>query len=331
MFKIPARAARLPRVMKRRIGTAVNIIIRGTTTNTPRKNGDQRMQRKARPNPYRIVFSPQSAQTQCAVCASQLVAFWSNYPSLEPAFANLSVEWCISCGSGAVQGVRDFLRDFYETAYAGTNRRDREVSPKEFFQSVPSNYRDRAFNQIERLSSLGADWGSVLDYGSGPGYLLALSPGKSRFAVEPDHFSRKYLDHIGARVKPLDQFDDSCMSVIVASHSLEHLAPEDLDYVILQLKRILVPNRGLMLWEVPQGALSWLYIPHRHDPHSMFFSGEGIMRLADRHNLEIIDTYARVSRGFQKQVNSIYEPTGRTAIGASVDDGLTLVLRRAGK
>ena len=110
--------------------------------------------------------------------------------------------WCTACGLSAVPKAGPRLADYYLKDYAATNRKDREIDPDTYFSDAHrqrskamQRYFSRAQSQIQHLNDHDAAWTRVLDYGSGPGYFLFLSPAKERYAFEPDLSSRKYLDH----------------------------------------------------------------------------------------------------------------------------------------
>lgn len=234
-------------------------------------------------------FTSLPGKSRCPVCGDEAVGHRSDYPSLVEPFASKDVLYCSSCGSGHVPGSSALLETYYKAEYAATNRGDREIDPVTYFSDeyrskTPkiAKYFERAQRHLTLLAACGAGFGRVADFGSGPGYLLYLSKAAEKVAFEPDLNSAKYLAHIGAtRLDRVEQLLDHAFDAVVASHVLEHVVPEDLQKTVDILLKSLAPG-GKLLIEVPHGGHTFARLTARQDPHTLFFTPEGIVRAVER-------------------------------------------------
>jgi len=229
-------------------------------------------------------FAPvQGLKTPCPACVS-IATHHSDYPSDVRPFVAARVLYCTACGLGFVPGMDAVLAQYYKRDYAALNRGDRGADPAAYFRDLSAGsdpklakYTERVRRQIALLKEHGAGFGTVLDYGSGPGYFLHACGAQQAHAIEPDEMSHKYLAYLGAQVHstvgtlPVQGIDS-----IVASHAIEHLPAEGLAPTLAALMRALAPA-GRMLIEVPQGGHSYLHLGgHRQDPHTLFFTGKAL-------------------------------------------------------
>jgi hypothetical protein len=68
------------------------------------------------------------------------------------------------------------------------------------------------------------------------------------------------LEYLGAERVSLDEIPSGSCSVIVSSHSLEHLTETSLHSVVARLRESLRPG-GHLLVEVPHGGFSYTLVP----------------------------------------------------------------------
>lgn len=234
------------------------------------------------------VFTSLPAPIECLVCGSNAVRYESDYPSNVEPFASKQVVYCTDCGSGTVPGSAALLQSYYEVDYATLNRRDREAPPEQYFSTEfrdsskkIARYFSRGTRHVDTLKSFGVTLDDVLDYGSGPGYFLHVSGATRKYAFEPDSKSAKYLEYLGAkRFSQVGEISQYKYDGIVASHSIEHLVPEELTKVLGILLNSLKEN-GKLLIEVPHGGHTYLHLDARQDPHTIFFTPEGICRAVE--------------------------------------------------
>lgn len=254
----------------------------------------------------------------CLVCKARAIEFESDYPSLVEPFASQKVVYCTACGSGTVPGSRSLLKDYYLAEYATLNRGDREAEPQIYFSDkyranskTISFYFARAVRHVETLKAFGVQMNDVLDFGSGPGYFLFASNAKNKYAYEPDTMSEKYLKFLGAkRFNGLPEVSSAQYDGIVASHSIEHLVPEDLLDTLSRLLLCLKPN-GRILIEIPHGGHSFVHLTAQQDPHTIFFTPEGVIRAITRAGGRVLYHTQTAAAIPLARSNPIYQPTGQ--------------------
>ncbi|TNF19944.1 MAG: class I SAM-dependent methyltransferase [Rhodobacteraceae bacterium] len=279
-------------------------------------------------------FDPLAAPDPCVVCGQASVTHQSLYPSEEPLFAACKIRYCSHCGLGFVAGARALLEGYYEQQYSRTNRGDRQIDPKVYFSDEKREksprlrrYFNRAKRQLSILEELGNPVKSLLDFGSGPGYLLHVSQATERAALEPDEDSQKYLSHIGARrFKAVEDLPRGKFNAVVASHAVEHLTIEDLIPNLRRLIESLKPG-GHLLIEVPQGGLSYLYLNGQHDPHTIFFTPESLTRAVEAAGGEVVFSRCFAPKASPLRPDAIYVPSG-DAFCQSRRGAMTIVGRR---
>lgn len=263
-------------------------------------------------------FERLSAQgPECPACGTP-ATHTSDYPSRVKPFALSTVQFCTSCGLGFVLGLKEKLAAYYTQDYANANRHDRYVEPDAYFQNIDKGddpafktYVSRSTRQLDLLVKFGARGTKVLDYGSGPGYLLHLLKAKTSHAVEPDVFSHKYLESLGTTIHTdHTTLPTRAFNTIIASHAIEHLPAEDLQEVLSKLMASLSP-RGRMLIEVPQGGHSHLHLGgERQDPHTLFFTGEALVRAIEAVGGKTLFQKALSRLGSPKREEPVYTPSG---------------------
>lgn len=267
----------------------------------------------------------------CPVCLYPGIAWVSAYPSTTSRFRMATLLCCEECGSAFVPEGERFIDGYYEEEYARSNRRDRDLAPEAYFRSqddrVLANYFARADAHISLLRDQGASLENLLDYGSGPGYLLFRAQPAHGFAVEPDIRSRKYLEFLNAEVLPADQLGDARFDAIVASHVIEHLTGKTLDTTLASIAAALKPG-GHLLVEVPNGGHSYLSIVARHEPHTLFFSPEGLVTALRRAGLKILVAGARGLEDLPERENPIYAPPSDSDFGVQNRDQLFVIATR---
>jgi SAM-dependent methyltransferase len=210
------------------------------------------------------------------------------------------------------------LAEFYKQDYATSNRGDRNVPPTEYFRALAAGqdpamvkYAGRVERQIKLLRKHGAQFGKVLDYGSGPGYFLHTCAAREAHAIEPDELSHKYLHHIGATLHPdVMSLPEASFETIVASHVIEHLPAEQLQDTLAALVGSLAQG-GRLLVEVPQGGHSYLHLGgQRQDPHTLFFTGHALVEALQAVGARILFQKALGRVDSPPRDNGIYIPEG---------------------
>lgn len=284
----------------------------------------------------RVAFWRLPAVASCPFCRQESVDHVSRYQSVagKGIFHSALICWCSKCGSGYVLEGDKLLGNYYAVDYANLNRKDRDVDPETYFSDAHRDssgsiqrYFERANSHLGLILEAGGKMDTVLDFGSGPGYFLFASQAKEKLAIEPDTKSGKYLDYIGARVVSLNDLQPESLDVIEASHSIEHLTGETVESTVATLVRALKPG-GVMLVEVPQGGISYLDLPHRHEPHTLFFTPEGLRSLLTIDGTSIVMAKTRSQIDYSPSPKAIYRPDPDDLFASVRRNGLTVILRK---
>jgi 2-polyprenyl-3-methyl-5-hydroxy-6-metoxy-1,4-benzoquinol methylase len=288
---------------------------------------------KTEPQKFTPIAIPNRSRS-CPACGADALEYASDYPSNVKPFALETLLYCTACGLAHVPDSSQMLADYYLQDYAQTNRKDRDVNPEIYFSEahressqMMRRYYARARAQVIRLKKHEGRFNRVLDFGSGPGYLLHISHAREPHAYEPDQESKKYLDYIGARqYDALDEIPQGYFDVIVASHTVEHLVAEELIETLRHLVGALRPH-GLMLIEVPQGGHSYLHLEGaRQDPHTLFFTPQALVEAVTRAGGDIVFAGAVAKPEIPRRDKPIYTPEG-SAFNKVNRGGLTVICR----
>jgi SAM-dependent methyltransferase len=220
----------------------------------------------------------------CPACGRESGSCVVDYPDQVPNWQALVIIICNHCGFGYVPSIHFDLDEYYATGYGGSRGRRSLPEPGQLFGSLSTNDTPkvaRARWHAGILHDLGGRIDSILDIGSGPGFLLWHFPKARRLAVESDQFSRPYLDHL--QVEILDGAEDAPggLDVIALSHVLEHIPIEGVAPLLDTCRSKLRPG-GKLLIEVPE----WGFLHHRRPkkgsqvPHVLFFSPRSLLEVA---------------------------------------------------
>lgn len=275
-------------------------------------------------------FEP-GMRESCRVCGKATEHSRSDYPSPEERFRDWEVFWCDDCGSGWVPSDLEGLEVYYKELYALSNRKDRLSDPEDYFsapEAIPSKYRLRCEEQLSYLLQAGADFSTLLDVGSGPGYALRMSGTPSGFAIEPDEACRPYLDFIGASLVEWESLPTEFFTTVIASHSLEHLPPDDLHACLSALRLSQAHgNASRLLIEVPNGDLTTFALRERHEPHTIFFTMKGLLELVSRSGYTVVDAFSRTPLRHNRRVGQSRDFSASDVARNPYGDGLTILAR----
>ncbi|MEM8695977.1 MAG: methyltransferase domain-containing protein [Pseudomonadota bacterium] len=296
----------------------------------------QDLQTELRDEPLAFWNVPDIQSVDCP-CCDQTMSHISSYPFHSSAkFARQLVLWCQGCGFGLVPDTSFSLSDYYRTEYAIDNRNDRAIPPEDYFAAMDSadpprnlkRYVARAKDQLRRIRKIGGEIGAMLDVGAGPGYALRVSEADEKFAIEYDKHSRKYLDHIGARVIDWDTVEKHGYDAVLLSHSMEHFEYRDLLPRLKMLAKSLNPG-GVLYAEVPCGGLGWKNYNSKQEPHTLFFTPEALFSLGRKLGLKMIigKPLARSNKHIEDLENPIYEPEPGSPFDSS-EGRITLIARK---
>ncbi|PMR73055.1 class I SAM-dependent methyltransferase [Billgrantia endophytica] len=308
------------------------------------KKIERKIPKKPKASPPKISFSRLPTNNiYCPVCEKGKVGWVSAYPSHNPKFRMAVVLFCNYCGSGHVPDASKLISGYYEKEYAERDRKDRDIDPEVYFKSGSSpglsNYFDRANEQVGNLAKLGAEFNVVLDYGSGPGYFLYACKAQQPYAVELDSYSNKYLEYLGAQKLSSEALPESFFDVIVASHVVEHFIAEALIENLKGMLKSLKPG-GMLLVEVPNGGHSYMLLHARQDPHTIFFTPQGIRCALELAGASEVSYYARAKNDGEYHPQPIYKSSEKKEVAkkskaqefeSTLRGGLTVVVKKTQK
>ncbi|MGH0218240.1 class I SAM-dependent methyltransferase [Sinorhizobium meliloti] len=256
--------------------------------------------------------------------------FGSSYPSKHPKFCLALILYCVDCGSGYVPDAEAFIGDYYREEYGNDDRYGRHADPRDYFESAgaPSTFVNRAKAHVRSLIAEDATFGRVLDFGAGTGVFLLEVNAESPYAVEPDANCRKYLDYLNVTMLEGDQLPSNSFDVVASSHAFEHLSSSAL---IKQLRHFISALRfdGVGLIEVPNGSLSYVLKPNYQEPHTLFFTAEGLGRAISRSGGEVVKFFERVPEHMPVRENAIYRPRSMHSRFTGRGEGLVFIFRRS--
>lgn|GEM_PF-1215760 len=274
----------------------------------------------------------------CAACDGSSLHLLPYPSSISPNFSRLIVLLCASCGFGWVPSLPFDLDEYYRKEY-GSGKRTRVDLPPESYFAVDGalhqpggrlqRYFERSSQQLALIQKHKPRIEAMLDFGSGPGYALFVSAAATKHAIEPDDQSIKYLDYIGASRVQLAELKPASYDVILASHSVEHMPIDKLFSTLGRLHTALRPD-GLLCVEVPYGSLGRAHIPLEHEPHTLFFSPDALVRVIERAGFEVVERVARSPVSRQILADPLVTPAP-DAWNSGLEEGLVVLARpRAG-
>jgi len=278
-------------------------------------------------------FLVAGAEVECPICARNTRLFISRYPSWESPFDFFVLNWCELCGSGWLPDAKRVMDDYYRKTYTATVEPNRNQDPEIFFNdwkyfdyNLRCGKAVRASKQRDFLVSHGASFQTVFDFGCGPGYFLRICGAPYRFGYELDEASVRHLQFLGVEnISPLD-LPTAAVDTMLASQSLEHIFPEELDFYLSNLRRALKPE-GRFYVEVPNAGLSWFLDSDNHDPHTIFFTAEGLERLLTRFNFKsIYRGYENGSTAFDPHPEPIYTPDSSNEFWSTRDHSSIIMI-----
>jgi hypothetical protein len=237
----------------------------------------------------------------CVACGGRGLHVLPYPSSISPTFSRLIVLLCPSCGFGWVPSLPFDLDEYYRTEYGSGKRTRVALAPADYFAvdgtlhqpgGRLSRYFERSKQQLALIHRHKPHIETMLDFGSGPGYALFVSGATTKHAIEPDDQSIKYLDHIGAVRTHLTDLKPHSYDVILASHSVEHIFIHQL-FSTLGSLRAALRDDGVLCVEVPYASLGRAYIPLGHEPHTLFFSPDALVRIIERAGFEVVERTMR--------------------------------------
>ncbi|MEM7047268.1 MAG: methyltransferase domain-containing protein [Pseudomonadota bacterium] len=187
--------------------------------------------------------------------------FISSYPVATEKFIGHILVTCGTCFGSFIPKLKINLDDYYQKDYQFDVQPFRTVvqtDGKFFDYFVKTDAYKRFSKRSLFLLEISDDKPEkkILDIGSGVGVLLKLSQSHSKYAVEPDPYSKVILTReLGVTV--LNEIPDNSINLkfdtIFMSHVLEHYDPQSVDNVLMSIKNIM-NSQGQLVIAVPDGA-----------------------------------------------------------------------------
>ncbi len=211
----------------------------------------------------------------------------------EKYFRDAKIFRCSACDFSFVSPMpsTEKLDYFYEKVYRSNARPPFLVS--ENFEDQKKYYlEDKNLSYISYLTTLidAKKIKNFYDFGGGNGdigYALKKKfPKMNLFCTEGDKYCEKILNERGYKnIKNLNDIDKK-FDLITTTHSLEHLS--DINSILIKFKEILNKD-GHIFFEVPNCTKEYFDGRIYDSPHLLFFTEKSIKKLAEIHNLEIIN------------------------------------------
>lgn len=278
------------------------------------------------PRTYELVFELDRYRT-CPTCRQRTFHLRSEYPTTSREFSVLQTIWCTSCGSGYAENAEPVVDKYYSSDY-GAGRGDRSGSPAEFFAPNAKNgYFHRAWSHVRILKEIGVRYRSVVDFGAGHGAFLHVSGAERKLAIEPDGHCKPYLDHIGAERVDLAALEERSVDLAYASHSIEHLTHKSMNSIVEKLIAALRVG-GHFLVEVPPGMFTRCNYRGDSDPHTMFFSPEGIREVLRRDDTAIVYNKCLAPNPWPVRSTPIYTPDETDAFASDTRGAICVVAKK---
>ena len=122
--------------------------------------------------------------------------------------------------------------------------------------------------------------GKVLDFGCGIGEFLKFR--SNTIGVDVNEFNIEHCKTLGLKAELLDEaggipFENNSFSGVVIDNVIEHILAREIDQVIDEIIRVLIPN-GTIVVGVP-GIKGYYSDPD----HKVFYTEDNLVALFDRH------------------------------------------------
>ncbi|WP_156912339.1 class I SAM-dependent methyltransferase [Roseibium algicola] len=284
------------------------------------------MNDQAKTKNYELVFELDRHRT-CPTCRERTFHVRSDYPTTSREFSVLQTIWCTSCGSGYAENADLVIEKYYKSDY-GAGRGDRSGSPKEFFAPDNRNgYFHRAWSHVRILKEVGANCRSVVDLGAGHGAFLHVCGAQDKLAIEPDDHCKPYLEYIGAKRVNINDLEERSLDLAYASHSIEHLTHKTLNSTVENLIGALRLG-GHILVEVPPGMFTRCVYKGDNDPHTMFFSPEGIRKVLRRDDTVIVFNKCLAPNPWPIRNSPIYAPDEMDEFASDTRGAICVVAKK---
>ena len=211
-------------------------------------------------------------------------------------FSKLRIEVCVACGTGQASPAcsSEELRDFYSGLFATASTKSGLFKKGLYARTAHQFLTFKDFINIKNSS--------VIEIGShDTGWFTLCEMYRAKSYSYFDAISSSYIDNRGGRflgflnANSLSAVDPSSIDLVVASHSLEHLIPEEIRELLNSINRILKPQTGKLFIEIPL-ELEYFDSPTLMPPHTLFFTQNGLINLLENFGYDLVTHYLRQLR-----------------------------------
>jgi len=223
-------------------------------------------------------------------------------------FAKSSIDICGNCGTGQIAPpcTSDDLRSFYELLFSGDNQTTPKVKRGVYVRSA---HQFLTFKDLIKLKG-----SSVIEIGSNvDGWFKLCKMYKAKKYSYFDSVKSKYIDkrrgeYLGfLNKKNVLDIEPESVDLVVTSHSLEHLLPEEVRGLLTGINKLLKKDVGLLFVEIPL-EMEYPNPPAKVPPHTLFFTVTGLIGLIESHGFEVIGTHVEKCHkyGYYKNLEESY-------------------------
>jgi hypothetical protein len=207
------------------------------------------------------------------------------------AFANSNIGICAACGTGQASPPfkSDELREFYSNLFSDASPTSRLMKRGVYSRTAHQYLTFKDFLNIKRSA--------VIEIGSndtGWFKLCKLYGAKSYSyfdSVRSEHIDQRGGEFLGfLNSQTLSAVEACTVDLVVASHSVEHLIPEEIMELLVGLNRVLKPKTGKLYIEIPL-ELGYFDARTLTPPHTLFFTMDGLIKLLDVSGFNLIGSH----------------------------------------
>ena len=203
-------------------------------------------------------------------------------------FAESSIDVCENCCTGQIVPPckSDALRTFYEKLFAEDTQSTPKVKRGIYVRSAHQFLTFKDFINLKGMS--------VVEIGSNSdGWFKLCKIYKANKFFYFDSVKSEYIDkrkgkYLGFLThENILDIEPSSIDLVISSHSLEHLLPEEVRDLLVGINISLKDDSGLLFIEIPL-EMEFPNPPPKMPPHTLFFAENGLIELLESLGYEII-------------------------------------------
>jgi hypothetical protein len=208
------------------------------------------------------------------------------------AFYNSKIDICENCGTG--QASHPFnseeLRGFYNNLFSDASKSNRIKKRGVYSRTAHQYLTFKDFLNIKKSA--------VIEIGSNDtGWFKLCKIYRAKSYSYFDSVRSEYIDQRGGEFlgflnsDTLSAIGTCTVDLVVASHSMEHLIPDEIVELLAGLNEVLKPKTGKLFIEIPL-ELDYYDPQTLIPPHTLFFTMDGLIKLLDRSGFDLIGCHA---------------------------------------